>query len=325
MNDLSIIIVNYNTKQILKNCLESIYKHLNDVDFEIIIVDNNSQDESVQMVRKEFRKVRIIANNKNIGFGSANNQGIKIAKGNYLLFLNNDTYVFDNSIQKMIRYLVENSRYGVVGPQLLNKDRSIQLSASQIFPSLYTEFLRNFLIDRIILNRLFEDRDYFGRCQLSLNQHKKSRDVSFVSGACFLVRRKVIERTKGFDKRFFFYQEEIDWMKRIQEVDFAIYFLSDAKIVHLGGIATEKSMKNTKRFDYQIMSRYKYFLIHHGAIYTIGIRLIDIIGSIFSLIILTIGWLLTLLNKGVNKKICMAIYPFYHYLRFNFSFKHIEV
>ncbi|MFC1656347.1 glycosyltransferase family 2 protein [Patescibacteria group bacterium] len=281
MKELSIIIVNFNTKQILKDCLESVYKHLTDIDFEIIVVDNNSQDESVLMIKKEFTEINIIANNRNIGFGPANNQGIEVAQGKYILFLNNDTYIFDNSIQKMIKYLAENSEYGVVGPQLLNKDRSIQLSASQIFPSLYTELLRNFLLDRIILNRLFQDRDYFGRYQLSPNQHKKSREVSFVSGACFLVKRKVIEKTKGFDKRFFFYQEEIDWMKRIHEAGWKIYFLSDAKIVHLGGVATESSMKNTKRFDYQIVSRYKYFVIHYGVMYSVGIRIIDIIGSIF--------------------------------------------
>src|SRR5437762_731821 len=138
---LSIIILSYNTKDLFKNCLKSVFKNLKDFDFEVIVVDNDSHDGSPEMVENEFKKVKLIRNKENVGFGSGNNVGAKQAKGKYLLFLNSDTEVLDNGFLKMTKYLDSHSKAGVLGGKMQNSDGSPQSSAGYFFNVFNTIFM----------------------------------------------------------------------------------------------------------------------------------------------------------------------------------------
>jgi len=316
MKELSIIIISFNTRSILKDCLNSVFQHLHGIEFETIVIDNASTDGSCEMIETKFPKVKLVRNKKNRGFGQANNQGIKIALGKHLLFLNSDTLVFDGSIQKLLTFLQKDAEVGVIAPQILNKDKTIQLSAFARFPNLFSELLIDFLLDRI-LNRLFPLWNYPGRFSLSKKQHKKNQEVAFVIGACFLAPKEIIGKVGGFDKRYFFYVEETDLMKRLKDKGYRVYFLSDAKIIHLGGASTA-GKTNNKKYNYLLENWYQFFKLHYGGLYLFWVKTVDICGGIFSLIVLSLSWIIMKLFFGSEQKVQEAMLWPYHLIRFNF-------
>ncbi|MBU0580819.1 MAG: glycosyltransferase family 2 protein [Candidatus Margulisbacteria bacterium] len=209
MLDLSIIIVNYNKAQFLKQCLESIFDNIaQSLKFEVIVVDNNSQDSSRQILQERFPYVKIIENSRNVGFAKANNQAMFCAQGKYLLLLNNDTFVLAGTIEKMIQFLQENLTGGAVGPALLNADgKTIQAQGSGRGNKFW-------LAARPI-------------------------SVKFLTGAAFMIRREVYEEVGALDENFFFYNEDLDWCRRIIAKNWKIYYLPQAKIIHYGGQSTK--------------------------------------------------------------------------------------
>jgi N-acetylglucosaminyl-diphospho-decaprenol L-rhamnosyltransferase len=231
--DLSIVIVNWNTRDWLQGCLNSVIEELlsqPDLEAEIIVVDNNSNDGSVEMVESEFPQARRIENSENLGFAKANNQALHIAKGRLLLFLNPDTKVEFSAFREMIDYLDQHPGTGAVGPQILNPDRTLQVSAFR-FPTLFREFWRLFHLDAIYPLSIYPE-SYFHR--------RTSQPADVLLGACFLLRRDVLDRIGLFDEQFFVYSEEVDLCLRIHKAGWENRWLPEAIVIHYGGKSTQQ-------------------------------------------------------------------------------------
>lgn len=239
--DLSVIIVNWNTKKLLEDCLSSIYKFTKNVNFEVIVVDNASMDGSQDMLKKKFPQVKLIPNKENLGFAKANNQGIKIAQGKYLQLLNSDTYLIENSFKKLVEKAESIDNLGALGPLVLNEDRSIQQSVG-FFPHLPQIFLWMSFIDDLpggpVLKPYHVDHDSFYKQSLSSN--KNQREVDWVTGAAILVPKSVINKVGPLDQSIFMYGEDVEWCYRIKAAGFKVYFSPVAKIVHIGGGSMKK-------------------------------------------------------------------------------------
>lgn len=234
MTNLSIIIVNWNTKDILSDCLRSIYKETKDIKFETIVIDNNSSDNSVGMIKQNFPQVLLIENKDNKGFAAANNQGINIAKGKYLLLLNSDTIILDNALKKAYEFATSNQNADVIGCKILNKDRTLQPSCS-MFPSLLNRFLM-----LTYLYKIFPKSKFFGRAQMTWFNYDRKIEVDVISGCFMVINRKAIDRVGPMDEDFFMYSEEVDWCWRFKKSGYKIVFTPEAQIIHLGGASAIK-------------------------------------------------------------------------------------
>lgn len=232
--DVSVIIVNWNTVDILRDCLRSVFSETTGISFEVIVVDNASSDGSVEMIRQEFGQVILIANTENRGFAAANNQGMAIANGRYVLLLNSDTVVLDGAIQKTLAYAEQCPDTAVVGCRILNPDRSLQNSCF-MFPSLLNGFLFS-----TFLYQLFPRSRFFGREQMTWWARDDAREVDVVTGCYMLVRRQAIEDVGVMDDGFFMYAEETDWCYRFKSKGWKNRFTPDAEIIHLGGASAPK-------------------------------------------------------------------------------------
>jgi len=232
MTDVSIIIVNWNTREILCNCLKSIYEQTRGIQFEVILVDNASTDGSQEMVRSQFPQVTVIANDGNRGFACANNQGIAIAEGRYLLLLNSDTIVLDNGIGKTIAFADLHPDAAVVGCKVLNADMTLQHTCFMFHSTV------NMLLAATYLYKLFPRSKFFGRHNMTWWNGADVREVDSVNGCFMLVRRKAIEDVGTMDERFFMYGEETDWCYRFKQAGWKIMFAPEGEIIHLGGQST---------------------------------------------------------------------------------------
>ena len=230
---LSIIIISYNVKDLLINCIKSIKNTIQNTTYEIIVVDNNSSDDSVQAITLMFNDLKVISNNKNVGFAAANNQAIKICRGEYLLLLNPDTIVFDNTINGCLTFFKDTPDAGLVSCKILNPDMSLQ-SSCRNDRSLLTEIIEN-LGFQVILKKL----DLFSNSYLRNWKHNKIRSVPCVSGAFMLVSQKTVNQVGLLDETFFFYGEETDWCVRIRNQRLKIYFIPEFQIIHFGGASSQ--------------------------------------------------------------------------------------
>ena len=232
--DVSVIIVNWNTIDLLRACIASVFNATRSINFEVIVIDNASADGSVEMVRQEFGKAIVIANAKNVGFAAANNQGMAIATGRYVLLLNSDTIVLDGAIEKTIAYADRWPDTAALGCRILNPDRSLQNSCF-MFPSLL-----NLLLFSTYLYRLFPRSRFFGREQMTWWDRDDAREVDVVTGCYMLVRKQAIDEVGMMDSGFFMYAEETDWCYRFKSKGWKNRFTPDAEIVHLGGASAAK-------------------------------------------------------------------------------------
>ncbi|MDE6378962.1 MAG: glycosyltransferase family 2 protein [Muribaculaceae bacterium] len=229
MIDVSIIIVNYNTAGMLRDCLESIKQQTSDVDYEVIVVDNDSSDDSVKMLRKDFPEVILIESGANIGFGRANNLGMAHAKGEYLFLLNSDTILTNNAVREFFlkaEFLRENGRkIGVLGCILRNRDMSTCHSYGR------------FITPRSELQEVTAKYLRFLKDQTNLRPEpvKGEKNVDYVTGADMFLPRQVFESTGGFDPDFFMYCEEVDWQKRMEEAGLERLVVEGPEIIHLEG------------------------------------------------------------------------------------------
>jgi len=227
--DLSIIVVSYNTKKITINCLESIIKSLkkSSLKYEIIVVDNASKDNTVFAIKNLKSKIKdnnlkiiLIENKKNIGFGAANNQAVKVAKSEYLLFLNSDIIVLNNALEKLYNFYKQNEKkFNFLGGKLLNEDGSPQPSCGPMYTL------------PMIFAHLFLRGDYLGLTRYSPN---KLKEVEWVSGACILTKKEYFEKVGGFDEKIFMYMEEVDLFYRAKKLGYKVFFYPEAQFIHLG-------------------------------------------------------------------------------------------
>lgn len=238
--DVSVIIVNWNTRELLRNCLASIIEETRGISYEIIVVDNASADGSAAMCETEFPNATLIANTANRGFAAANNQGMEVAAGRYILLLNPDTIVLEQAIDRCVAYADHRPDIGVVGCQVLETDGKIQQTGFS-FPSPWTLFLT-----LSGLPRVFPHLPLFSRPQLGSWDRRSERDIDVISGMFMLVRREAIREVGFMDESYFVYAEETDWCFRFWKAGWRRVFYPGAQIIHIDGGGKSTSQINVK-------------------------------------------------------------------------------
>jgi GT2 family glycosyltransferase len=232
--DLSIVIVNYQHLDVLENCLQSITHFSSGFSYEIIVIDNNTTEGDVVEVTSRYSCVTLIRNDENKGFAAANNQGFSVAQGEYILMLNNDTLLFENSLKTMLDVLRSQARPVIVGCRLLNADRSMQESALE-YDSLWYQFC-----EAVFLYKLFPASKWFNMYYHNYYTGSDPIAVGSVKGACLCAPRTVFNKLGGLDSRFYFYGEELDFCYRFKhEYGGQVLFVPFTAIVHLGGVTTD--------------------------------------------------------------------------------------
>lgn len=290
--DLSIIIVNRNTKDLLKNCLNSIYQTINNLIFEIIVVDNASSDGSVEMLESEFPSVIRIINQENKGFGAANNQAFSVMKGQYALLLNSDTVLTADAVNKLWNFCDTNEKAGIVCGQLLNADGSKQNSIAS-FPGLLMLVANTSLLELLFPHR-FPSKRY---------KHTSPIEVESAIGACMIIRKKALDATGFFDERYFFFFEETDLAFTMRLKGWKIYHVPDAFIYHLQGQSIGHNINSRIEF---YRSRYQFLRKWHNSFYCylansiIFVRLLANVIFNFIFVILTLG-----MNEKLRDKLIM--------------------
>lgn len=256
--DLSIVIVNWNVKALLRDCLQSIFSNWQDnsAQIEVIVVDNASNDGSAAMVRAEFPQVILIENWQNVGFTVGNNQAIEETHGRYVMLLNPDTEVRDNALQTIVRYMDRHPQTGVVAPKLLNPDGTVQ-SSRRRFPTLATAFLES-----TVLQQWWPDNKTLRAYYMQEQSDDEIQEVDWGTGACLTVRREVIQQVGLLDESFFMYSEEMDWCYRIKQAGWRIVYLPDAEVVHYGG-QSSKQVIAAQHIHFQ-RSKIRFFRKHRG-------------------------------------------------------------
>ena len=281
MTELSVIIVSYNTKDLLLECLTSVFGSSSGISCDVHVVDNGSEDGSADAVAQGFPNVRLIRNPDNRGFARACNQGLREAQGKYLLLLNSDAKIKSEALHEMIAFMDKTPDAGAVGGQLIREDGSLQNSFDN-FPDLCTE-----LLNKSLLKLLFPKR-YPGK-------HLKFAGpvpVESLIGACMMVRREAMEAVGMLNEGYFFFLEETDWCLRMQERGWKIYFLPHVRILHLQGKSAARDIAASRIEFYR--SRYRFFSLHRS----LTSRLILRAGLFLNLCIETLYSLLISLISG---------------------------
>jgi GT2 family glycosyltransferase len=252
MSKLSIIIVTYNSEKLIGPCLDSILKTTANLDSEIIIIDNNSQDGTVNLVKTQFPQVRLTENKENVGFARAVNQGVKLAQGKFILLLNPDMRVLDKAILDSLEFLENDKKIGIVGGQLLyHETLKIQASFGK-FPSLFTEFLYAFGLHKIFPWGRFIPKNIFSK-----GRFEKTHQVDWLGGGYMMINREVFDKVGLFDKNFFMYLEDIDFCYRAKNAGWRVYYFPKAKIVHHHMASSKKDI--SKPIIYEAKSLIYYF------------------------------------------------------------------
>jgi len=253
--ELSIVIISFNTEKLLKNCLDSILKNTANLRYEIIVVDNASLDASVQVVeklQKRFKNIKLIKNKENLGFSGANNLGIKVAKGKFILLLNSDTIIHDNLLFEMIGWMQKNPKAGIVSCNLKNKDGSLQ-GTGGYFPTLSRVFSWMFFLDDIpfldYIIKPFHPMHEKSPIYRGNHFYRKERQLDWVTGAFMLIRKEVFEDVGYFDEDYFMYTEEVDLCFRAKKAGWEIWYLPNWSITHFGGASSSR--------EFPIISEYK--------------------------------------------------------------------
>ena len=272
--DLSILIVSWNVRELLRKCLYSVISNQYSVssnqtpdsslntehcslNTEVIVVDNASSDGSVEMLRSEFPNVHLIGNSENVGFTRANNQALAMAQGRYLFLLNPDTELGPGALSALVAYMDAHPRVGMIGPQLRYGDGSLQ-SSRRRFPTLATAFLEStklqqwFPRNRVLMHYYMRDTD-----------DGATQEVDWINGSAMFTRREVYDQVGGLDEAFFMYSEELDWCYRIKQAGWQIVYLPTAQITHYEGKSSEQVV--AKRDIYFHSSKIRFFRKYHGA------------------------------------------------------------
>ena len=258
---LSIVIVSWNTRELLADCLASFIETL-DEDAEVLVVDNASRDGTPEWVNTHFPGVRLIENEENAGFARANNQAIRLSKGQFVLLLNPDTIVRDGALEALTAFLETHPDAGAAGARLLNADNTLQTSCYPT-PNLTRELWRLFHLDAI--------RPY-GVYRMEGWPVNQPRQVDVLLGACIMIRRSVLDQIGLMDETYFMYTEEVDLCYRIRQAQWAIYWVPEAEIVHLGGQSTRQAP--AEMFLNLYRSKLQFFQKHYGRLSGTCYRLI---------------------------------------------------
>lgn len=262
--DISIVIVSFNTREVLRESLESIAREQGTLSTEIFVVDNNSRDESVEMVEREFPHVTVIRSAVNLGFGAANNVALERARGRYLVLLNSDAFLCPESLRLSVEKMDADKSVGLAGGRLVGRDQSWQPSA-RMFPSI--------LSDLKVMTGLagkFPKSKFFGSFDRTWADPMEAAEVDWVPGAYSIIRREALEQVGFFDPAFFLYSEEVDLCLRIQRAGWKIMYWPEIVVIHIGGESSrqiktlEMSSAGAQLIRWRMRSTLLYYRKHHG-------------------------------------------------------------
>lgn len=253
--ELSILIVTYNSRRHVRDCLESIQQTAGDIQYEVIVVDNASQDGTPDILRNEFPDTRLIANPENSGFARSINQGIAQSQGSYILLLNPDTTVLPKTLANLLNEMKESPETGLLGCRLLNADGSIQQSFGYEV-TIGSEITRKFFFN------LWENHRFAPVGWILQSLHSRKREVDWVKGACMLARRQALSDVKLLDENFFMYLEDADLCQRIRQSDGQVRYTPEAEVIHFGG-GSVRSNREQCALEYR-RSQLHYFKKHLG-------------------------------------------------------------
>lgn len=249
--DVTVVIVNYNVKDYLLQCLRSLDANRGGVSYQVVVVDNASQDGSVQELRPLFPSVKWISLTENIGFGRANNRGLQECTGRYVLFLNPDTIVGEDTLSTMVEYMDAHSDVGIAGCKVLNPDGSFQVACRRGLPTPWASFCKLFG-----LQTLFPKSQLFARYNLTYRSIDETYNVDALIGAFMIAPLHVVEQVGGFDPQFFMYGEDIDLCYRIQQSGLSVRYVHTTSIIHYKGESTKRSSMNEVRVFYDAMEKF---------------------------------------------------------------------
>ncbi|MDO7908858.1 glycosyltransferase family 2 protein [Paenibacillus sp. JX-17] len=274
--DVSILIVSYNTCRLTLDCLDSVFASKTGYQYEVIVIDNQSSDDSVQAIGDKYPEITLITNDENTGFATANNQGMEAAQGRYILLLNSDTVIQDDTLQTMIEFMDNNENVGASGCKVILPDGSLDKACKRGFPTPSASFYYAFGF-----SKFFPDHPKFNQYQLGHLDADEAYEVDCLVGAFMLVRRETIDQIGGLDETFFMYGEDIDWCYRMKQAGWGIYYYPQTCIVHLkGGSARLRPKKVIYEFHRAMWVFYRkhyskqYNLFTSTAVYLgIGVKL----------------------------------------------------
>tara|TARA_B100000886_G_scaffold333603_1_gene287895 strand:+ start:1334 stop:2200 length:867 start_codon:yes stop_codon:yes gene_type:complete len=274
---LSVIIVNYNVKNLLRDCLLSVQKAAHSIDTEIIVVDNASSDGSVEMLKAEFKYIKLIANTQNLGFSKANNQGIAQAQGKYILLLNPDTLINKNTFEDCLNFSKQTNNCGGIGVKMLDANNQFLKESKRGFPTPWASLCRLSFLNKLFPNSALLNGYYLGHLS-----NDENHQVEVLAGAFIWIKKSIIDEIGGLDETYFMYGEDIDFSYRIQQAGYHNYFLGTVTILHYKGESTDKySFKYIKHFydAMKIFSKKHYTRTY--PLYHMGIILMIILHSIY--------------------------------------------
>jgi GT2 family glycosyltransferase len=263
--DISIILVSFNTRDVLRESLQSIERETGNLRIETFVVDNNSSDGSVEMVQAEFPHVRVLRSEVNLGFGSANNVALKLAKGRYIVLLNSDAFLCPDSLKLSVEHMDADLLVGLAGGRLVGRDSSWQPSA-RMFPSIFSDFLV-----MTGLAHKFPHSRFFGRFDRTWADPSLPAEVDWVPGAYSIIRADALRKVGFFDPDFFLYSEEVDLCRRIQRAGYKIMYWPDIVVIHIGGESSrqiktlEMSSAGAQLIRWRMRSTLLYYRKHHGS------------------------------------------------------------
>lgn len=295
---LSIIIVSWNVKDDLVRCLLSIKDNQPCITYEVIVVDNASKDGTTDSIRPLFPSVHIINNGENRGFAAGNNRGIELSKGQYILLLNPDTIIHQNSLDTLVEFMEANEDVGACGPELLNPDGTVQASV-RCFPS-----FRGALHRHTSFKSLTIFKNAYKKWMLKDFKYDKQADVDQVMGAALLTRRTVLDKVGKMDETFFMYYEEVDLCYRIKQAGWRVVFLPEARITHVGGRSSEQIP--VEKHIMAMTSLLKFFRKHRGRFPTVLFNVMFIPGfatrELLIIILSSIGYLISCICFSIKQK-----------------------
>ncbi len=277
MSDLSICIVSYHARDLLRDCLRSIYGTVDSLSFEIIVVDNYSGDGAPEMLRDEFPDVRLLTNDENTGFTRPYNQAMRLTQGRYVVIINPDTLVLPNAIAELAGFLDSHPGVGIVGPKVLNRDGTLQKQCrrSEARPWDAICYFSG-------LSRLFPHDKRFAGYLMTYLSEDQTHEAEAISGSCMLIRRQVIDQIGYLDENFFAYQEDTDYCRRARLAGWKIFYDPSAQIIHYGGEGGSKVQPFRSIIEWH-RSYYLYYRKHFARDYWFAFNAIYYVGMLIKL------------------------------------------
>lgn len=314
--DISIVIVNWNTRQLVADCISSIKKYVHGVTYEIIVSDNGSVDGSIEMLRSD-PDVILIENNANLGFAIANNIGLRQAKGRYLLLLNSDTVLHEGGLLLSLQYMEKRPNVGMLGCRLLNRDGSLQLSCAR-FPDLLTPIFRKLFFEKIVARLIGNDKVSFASIY-SEDQHLSDFNPDWMIGAFMLIKRDAYEQVGGLDEAYFMYSEDMDWCYRFRQAGWELVYLASTKVTHFGGGSSDQvPIRTIKR---KVDSLLLYFSKHRNVFYARSYVFIEGIAGLIHAIVFFIMGCVTIKKNNFFERAMNGLYRAKFCCKAVFSFK----